>query len=130
MDLVRRWGPAIVWAAVIFVLSAQPGLRVSSDADVERPIRQLAHLLVYGTLAVLLCYAIAGAFRVDRRTALIAVVLAVAYGVTDEIHQSFVPERSGQVGDLVWDAIGAVAGCLAVAAWWRIAEQRGGTRSR
>jgi VanZ family protein len=41
--------------------------------------------------------------------------LAVLYGVTDEVHQSFVPGRFPSVGDLVADAIGAALGSGLVA---------------
>jgi VanZ family protein len=47
--------------------------------------------------------------------AVLAWVLAVAYGLTDEFHQSFVPDRNGRLDDVVTDAIGAAVGV--VVAW-------------
>lgn len=125
-ELAWRWGPAIAWMALIFVLSAQPGLKVSEDPAVDSPIRQLAHLGVYGVLAVLFVHALGGLGRPLRaRTALLALVLAVGYGITDEIHQSFVPDRTGTVSDIIDDAIGATLGVAAAWAWGRA---RGGRR--
>ena len=43
--------------------------------------------------------------------------IAVAFAVTDEWHQSFVPSREGQARDVAVDALGAalaIAGIL----WW------------
>ncbi|MFZ1841932.1 MAG: VanZ family protein [Nitrospira sp.] len=53
-----------------------------------------------------------------------AVVVAVAgcalYGLSDEIHQLFVPLRQGDPLDLVADSVGAALG-----AWtWRLMERR------
>ena len=41
-------------------------------------------------------------------------VLAIGYGLFDEIHQSFVPTRTFQVVDLVLNSAGAILGLLAV----------------
>ena len=40
----------------------------------------------------------------------IGVGLAIAYGISDEIHQSFVPGRDASVGDLIADSVGAALG--------------------
>lgn len=55
--------------------------------------------------------------RRTRRAILIAFVLAVLFAITDEYHQSFVPDRDGTVLDVGIDALGAAvaAGVL----WWR-----------
>jgi VanZ family protein len=43
--------------------------------------------------------------------------IAVVYGVTDEFHQSFVPNRTPELRDLRSDAIGALLAIAAVRAW-------------
>ncbi len=45
--------------------------------------------------------------------------LAVAFGVTDEVHQSFVPGRNADLMDLVADALGASLGAVVAALWGR-----------
>ena len=43
----------------------------------------------------------------------LSVVSASLYGISDEIHQSFVPFREAEVADVVADMIGALCGvCL------------------
>jgi VanZ family protein len=99
--------------ALIFVLSAQPGLRVSNDPSVDGPIRHLAHVIVYGVLAFLLLSGLGGPPSGWRpRLALLAACLAFLYGITDELHQLTVPDRTGQAVDLIWDALGAVIGAV------------------
>jgi VanZ family protein len=98
----------------IFVLSSQSGLRVSEDPVVDKPFRVTGHLLAYALLAALLLAALSWGRRPRLRDVLIAFGLTVAYALTDEWHQSFVPDRTGRFDDMVTDAIGALIG-LAVA---------------
>ena len=109
------WLPALAVMAVIFVLSHQSGLSVTEDVDVERPLRVSGHLLAYATLAGLLLLALARGGRPQPLQAVVAWGLAVAYGITDEFHQSFVPDRNGRLDDVVTDAVGAAVGV--VVAW-------------
>ena len=90
---LRRWGPAIAWYGVISLLSAQPGLRVSDDAGVDLPFRRLAHLAVFGLLAILLVAGLGALHRGPTRREAAGVILAIgALGLLDELHQAFVPE--------------------------------------
>lgn len=98
----------------IFVLSAQSGLRVSDDVAVDRPFRMTAHLAAFATLAALFLVALSWGRRPRLRHVLIAFGLTVAYAISDEWHQSFVPDRSGRLDDVITDTIGALIG-LAVA---------------
>jgi len=78
---------------------------------------KVAHLAGYGVLAGLLLRALLGGFPrpVSWRAGSLAVLLAVVYGVSDEWHQSFVPERAADAMDVVADGAGAM---LAVVAAW------------
>ena len=82
----------------------------------------VTHGAGYGVLAVLVCRALSsGRVRgVTARAAITAVVVAFAYGVTDELHQSFVPGRHADAWDLVKNLAGATAGAAACA-WPRTA---------
>lgn len=111
---VLRWGPAIGVMAVIFALSAQPGLRISNDPGVDLPFRHAAHVAVYGLLCLFLVRGVCWDRdeRPRARDLLLAVVLATLYGVSDEIHQTFVPDRTGHAVDVGWDLIGALIGAV------------------
>jgi VanZ family protein len=45
---------------------------------------------------------------------LASVLFCTLYGVSDEFHQSFVPERASSVADMVFDMIGSTAGVAAM----------------
>lgn len=123
VPIPARWLAVVGWATVIFVLSGQPGLRVSDDPGVDLPTRHLAHVAAYGLLTLLLGWALAGRGRPTPRTVSLAMLLAILYGVTDEWHQTFVPSRTGRVEDLVWDALGALLGAILLTLFAR-AEDR------
>ena len=110
--------------ALIFLLSAQPGLRISSDAAVDAPVRHVAHIAVYAVLALLLLRGLGGVRDVTPRTAALAACLALLYGATDELHQATVPDRTGQAIDLIWDALGALLGASVAAGWSRLRRGR------
>jgi len=77
------------------------------------------HAAVYAGLTLLLVRAFAGArwSGVTPRTLALAWLVAVGYGVTDEWHQSFVPQRFADSRDIAANAAGALAAALAAGAW-------------
>jgi VanZ family protein len=108
MSPLRRlglWLPPLVLMAVIFFLSAQPSLDSGLGA-VDLVGRKLVHLAIYGLLCVLWWRAFATVTG-SGRAALAALLVASAYAVTDEVHQSFVEGRSGTVLDWAIDTAGA-----------------------
>ncbi|MBW2588928.1 MAG: VanZ family protein [Deltaproteobacteria bacterium] len=44
------------------------------------------------------------------RTAAFAVFISALWGLSDEIHQAFVPGRSSEVADVIADLLGSMAG--------------------
>lgn len=111
MVALKRWGPVVAYAALIFALSAQASFdfgprdlwKLVFDFD------KVVHACEYAVLALLLC-------RATNRPA-VSWLIALLYGVSDEVHQSFVPGRTATVFDAVADATGAGLAC---AAWyWR-----------
>ena len=99
------WLPAVVWMIGIFVASAQPELPLQ-----DRVPDYLSHSAAYLVLAVLWCRALASGGEASLRTGLAAVLACTLYGVTDEWHQRYVPQRTAEVADVLKDVGGAVIG--------------------
>ena len=115
IPLLWIWGPAVAQMAAIFVLSSQESLPSLPGGLTD----YTGHFIGYALLATLLLRALAGAAwrGVTARAGWLAVLAASAYGVTDEIHQVFVPGRSATVEDWVADTAGAITGVLLVLIW-------------
>jgi VanZ family protein len=98
-------------------LSVLPG----PPALVELP-DWLQHSVAYGGLALIGLRAFAGGrWRGVTVAALVAAWgLCVAYGISDEFHQSFVPGRSPEVHDVTSDAAGAAIALGLARAWGMI----------
>lgn len=110
---VARSLPAVIWMAFIFAMSSQEQFPQTFGVSVFL-LSIVAHLALYGILALLLLLAIDRNARPSRSTLLVAIAGAALYGVSDEIHQSFVPGRVPSVFDLAVNTFGAT---IAVVAW-------------
>lgn len=98
-----RWLPAAVWAVVIFALSSVPG------SSLPGRYSYLGHVIEYGVLGATLAWALMP-HRDRSRVIIAAVALASAYGITDEMHQAFVPMRTPDPRDWLVDTAAAAAG--------------------
>lgn len=107
------WAPAVGWAALIFLFSAQSNLSFVPDASVDFVVRKLGHMAVFGILALLLWRALAGTTALRRPWAW-AFVLAALYAVTDELHQGLVSGRHLSAVDVAIDAAGALIAIVAI----------------
>lgn len=114
--------PATAVMGVIFALSSRsalpplPGLTWAVTAIV-------GHFAVYALLAAAVWWGLPSRFS-GRWRATVAFVGVMAYGATDEIHQSFVTGRSLEPLDLVVDAAGAACALLAVTCFAGAAKTR------
>lgn len=112
MQVPLRFVPPLALMALIFYLSAQPDL--SSGLEWDRYLRKVGHMAVFGLLALLWWRALGRAG--------IAAAIAIAYGITDEWHQSFVEGRTGSPVDVLINSAGvmlAIAAVRASRARWR-----------
>lgn len=134
--VISSWVAVIAMAALIFWMSAKDGTTLDEDSGIisivkawlataaqavfghpvdVSPIGHFTEYLIFGAL-------FANALRWHmpaRKATLTAVVLASAYGVTDEIHQIFVPMRSCDPMDWAVDTAAAAVGAFIVFACLR-----------
>ena len=107
---ISPWIPVVLWAAVIFTLSSVPDLGTGLGTW-DLVLRKIAHTAEYALLGALLYRAV--------RHAPAALLLASAYAVTDEVHQTFVAGRHGSPVDWLIDTAGAAIGVAIAARVWR-----------
>ena len=105
---IRDFGPLIFWLVLIYGLSDQSQLADIEDEITERVVYKLAHVLAYAVLAWLWWRVLAPQRQATWLVLPMAWVLSILYGISDEIHQLYVPGRSGRVADVLFNAAGAL----------------------
>ncbi len=126
---------ALTWMAGIFYLSHQPRLDIPSVFENQDKVM---HFGAYGLLGMLLLgwmrpqggvlgfvpqpnlRGISGSMPVEAvgysfRQIALATLIASLYGISDELHQSFVPGRNPDVLDWLADTTGALLATLVLA---------------
>jgi VanZ family protein len=110
------WGPVAGYAGLIFYLSAQSHPDEDLPSLLGNVNDKVLHAMEYAGLGGL-CYR---AFRrgvdgpVAARAFFFAILTASLYGITDEVHQFFVPLRESSWQDWLADVAGSTLGALAV----------------
>lgn len=102
------------WMLLIFFVSHQNNENLENpvnwfsqlleNLNIAIPFDKVAHFGVYGILGIT-------AFIAWPKSPLKAIAVCVAYGLSDEIHQMFIPGRSCDPWDWLADSLGA---CVAV----------------
>ena len=132
---LKSWLPVVVMTSVIFSLSSIPA-KALPKVHLFAAQDKLIHTSEYGLLGLFITRALVR--RRARRAAALpaspseattspvpmalvcaAAGLALAYGLSDEFHQSFVPGRSVEVLDMTADLTGGFLGGLVYRAWRR-----------
>lgn len=115
--------PAIIWMIFIFIMSHTVGTVSSQQssfiADIITQylkidyslltfiIRKTAHMSEYAVLLLLLHFGITKIYT-HKYSLLISLFVTFIYACSDEIHQLFIPGRSGQFTDVLIDTSGAL----------------------
>lgn len=151
MNKLLSWVAAICWMMLIFFLSHQPA-EASSELSFNflnlllRPfmflfpsmdvqgdwlhffIRKNAHFFAYFVLGILFANALQATFKglkkSDWKLLGLSLFLSVLYAISDEIHQLYIPGRSGEIRDVMIDSFGALTGIMLYVKLARISLSR------
>ena len=100
-----KWLPALLMMGIIFWFSSHPADELPNFDWADAIVKKSGHVLGYAILAFLYWYGVG----VDRNKRWLAWLLAIAYALTDEFHQSFISGRHPSIWDvLIFDNIGAL----------------------
>lgn len=106
---IYYWLPPIILMITIFILSSRQRIGVSDEYAVNFVVFKSLHMLEYALLYFLLLRAFYSASPIRlslKQKFIMAIVLAISYGISDELHQSFVPTRQGHIRDIMIDSLG------------------------
>lgn len=89
--------------------------QVQFISSLQHIVRKVAHFVIYASLGFSVCgCALTFEHKKPFIKSLIAFLISFLYAVSDEIHQTFVSGRSGQLSDVVLDSFGIVFGVLLI----------------
>ena len=108
MKFLKFWFPVLSYSGIIFYISSVPHLEAPySQYFSDKAI----HIFEYAILGYLWQRALVKTTTFPRKSIIItAVIFCTLYGLSDEIHQSFVPGRECAVTDWLADLIGGTIG--------------------
>jgi VanZ family protein len=144
---LARYGPLILWAALIFIGSTDLLSAENTGGVLARPVlwlfphlsertieifqfvvRKSGHFTEYFIFALLAARAFTTSARpmLRNRWFQVSLLLVVAYSLSDEFHQSFYPSRTSSMYDSMIDSFGGLVALTIL--WWRrgrIGKQQG-----
>jgi len=97
------------YCLLIFIISSFPGQNFP-EIDITL-VDKYVHFVIYFGLCLLFFYSLKNQTKFTKLRShpfVFALLFTSLYGVTDEIHQYFVPGRSSEVLDWLADTIGAL----------------------
>jgi VanZ family protein len=115
-DFLICWLPLIFYCLAIFIQSGQPGPELIPDVQF---LDKFLHFGAYGLLGILFfrAYETLPLKNFKNLLILISIGSATLYGISDEIHQYFVPSRQADVMDGIANTIGSICGVYLFYRW-------------
>jgi VanZ family protein len=107
--MLAGWLPPCLYAAFIFYLSSL-SLPEATYLPLFFSADKVFHVAEYGVLGYLVARALGNYGLSKKKLFIRAVALCVLYGISDEVHQMFVPHRYPSVMDILADGIGSSLG--------------------
>ena len=109
LSVIPRWLPTLFMMIAIFMFSSRSGDQLPNFLNWDYLIKKTGHGIGYGLLALSYFHWL----KYNEKRYWLAWLMALAFSVTDEFHQSFVPGRHPSATDvLVFDNLGAAFGLL------------------
>jgi VanZ family protein len=102
---LNRWLAVILWMSLIFFWSSIPDLKSSLPTLYDTILRKGAHIGEYLVLAWLVSRA-----WDNLKRQWFVLVFCLVFAASDEFHQLFVRDRSGQLIDVAVDTVGILIG--------------------
>ena len=110
------WLPLIAYCLAIYLQSARPSPESMPDIKF---FDKFLHFTAYGLMAVLFyrAYETLPLKNYKNLLILFSIGSAIVYGISDEIHQYFVPFRHADFLDVIANSIGSVCGVYFYDRW-------------
>ena len=117
--ILKYWGPVVLYALAIVYLSSQSYPAQQLPSFIFSVSDKFLHACEYGVLGILLYRAFKHTTP-NARSMGLAIICVFAFGISDEVHQWFVPQREADILDVVADTFGAA---FLILGWVLITEK-------
>ena len=118
-----NWAPSLAYMVLIFVFSHKEPLLATVAGDWSfHGLDKIAHFCEF----LLLFFIVYRTFNLEnyRFSELKACCFSIVYCLSDEFHQSYLPYRDCEVGDVIADAAGVIVGFLVILAYNKYYKKR------
>ena len=106
-DIFFYWSPPIIWMSVIFYMSSQKSIAITTNTTADFVTFKTLHMIEYAFLFFLFYRAFQSLkYLNNRMNGLCAIIIAMSYSITDEFHQLYIPTRQGRLRDVLFDIAG------------------------
>ena len=128
-DVSSQVSGGLIYRFLSFIVGGFDSLSESERAEMinslQYVVRKGAHAFIYTVMGAL-SMGLMATFGFKKRWSPCAVAFLVCflYSISDEVHQTFVAGRSGQVSDVILDSCGAFFGIAVVTFFIFIARKR------
>ena len=104
-----RW---LLHKKLLEVMSVESAVMI--EEGIENIVRKCAHFFIYSCLGFCSSMTLYYSGKMNKSCILfiISLVFCMFYASTDEVHQLFVPGRSGEIRDVLIDSAGSATGIL------------------
>jgi len=113
------WLPLVAYCVFIYVQSSYPSPERLPTFEFSDKVMHFGAFVVMGVLFYR-AYHTLPFEKILQWIVPLSMISASLYGISDEIHQSFVPYRHGSIGDVIADVLGSVCGVY-IYHWWMTA---------
>lgn len=98
--------------AILNFFNILEGKTLEQQSAIETIIRKLAHYSIYALGGILILLHV-NLYKIKtNKKVIISWLIGTVYAMTDEIHQLFVPGRSGEIRDVCIDSLGVITGII------------------
>ena len=127
---ILAWSCFLLWLLLIFLFSSQSGADSSqlsggiiefledlthiplSNEICSFMIRKLAHFTEYMVLGILTMNLWKQYGKLNKKQLFVIILFCIFYAITDEFHQMFIENRSGNLWDMTIDSLGSLFGIV------------------
>ena len=109
IEKIKYFLPSILWMLVIFFFSNRSSTGIGGSLTHQFIIHKTFHLIEYAILGATFHFAFSKT-KIFLQVQKYTVFTSYFYALTDELHQHFIPGRSGKITDTFIDLLGILIG--------------------